>query len=48
MKAPNSKLQVPEKHQTLSSKAELIARRLDVGAWSFSGAWMLVLGAFSV
>jgi len=51
MKHPNSKLQAPEKYQ--ASKLQLLtpfcnASRagLDVEVWSFSGAWMLVLGIF--
>jgi Family of unknown function (DUF6807) len=41
---PSSNLQRNFKHQipTLS----LLRKRLDVGAWSFSGAWMMVLGIF--
>jgi hypothetical protein len=46
MKAPNSKLQHPEKLQTPSSKETARAREL-FGYWNFSGAWMLELGAFA-
>src|SRR3954470_17091811 len=58
-KAPNTKLQAPEKHQTKVKSVfshELIRlvgvicvakyRSSKFGAWSFSGAWMLELGAF--
>ncbi len=56
---PRSKIQDPEKLQAPSAKASrsrfrqslvtrLHARSLDLGSWIFSGAWILVLGAFSV
>jgi hypothetical protein len=45
MKHPNSKLQAPEKHQTPSTN-NLRVLPLIFGTWNFSGAWMLVLGAF--
>jgi hypothetical protein len=45
MKAPNSKLQHPENNQAPSTKcAHAFCLMFD--AWNFSGAWMLVLGAF--
>src|SRR5437867_99444 len=47
MKAPNSKLQAPEKHQEPSSNYGR-TRLWMFGAWNFSGAWRLVLGAFSI
>jgi hypothetical protein len=46
MKAPNSKLQAPEKRLSSSFNAPARARRLEFEAWNFSGAWMLVFGAF--
>jgi hypothetical protein len=46
MKAPNSKHQAPDKPQAPSSK-HLRGQLLKFEAWNFSGAWMLVLGAFS-
>src|SRR5258707_957230 len=46
MKASNSKLQAPEKSQASISKAALeFSRDLVFGAWSFSDAWKLMLGA---
>jgi hypothetical protein len=45
MKAPNTKLQAPEKHQTASSKPAR-ARLLMFGVLDFSGAWSLVFGAY--
>jgi hypothetical protein len=45
-KAPNSKLQHPENIQASSSNGSDVRFGLDVEAWNFSGAWMLVLGAF--
>jgi predicted metalloprotease len=44
MKAPNSKLQAPEKFQTSNIKNSASVK-LELGSWCFSGAWMLVLGA---
>jgi hypothetical protein len=46
MKAPNSKLQAPEKLQASSFKPELRAGVLEFEVWNFSGAWMLALGIF--
>jgi hypothetical protein len=46
MKHPNPKLQAPEKHQARSTNT-LRVLPLMFEAWNFSGAWMLVLGAFS-
>jgi hypothetical protein len=48
MEAPNSKLQAPEKLQASSFKNSTRAVCLEVEVWSFSGAWMLELGAFSL
>jgi hypothetical protein len=45
IKAPNSKFQHPENIQAPSAKIS-VSHGLKVEAWSFSGAWMLVLGAF--
>jgi hypothetical protein len=46
MKAPSTNIQAPEKLQIPSSKTKLERKqRLDFGAWCFSEAWMLVLGA---
>jgi hypothetical protein len=47
MKAPNSKLQAPEKHQASNFNGMSEAHRLDVETCSFSGTWMLVLGGFA-
>jgi hypothetical protein len=47
MKAPISKLQAPEKHQAPSFKGNA-GRFLKFEVWNFSGAWRLVLGAFSL
>src|ERR1035441_9589354 len=44
-KAPSTKLQAPEKHQTSNSK-QPSERALKFGDWNFSGAWCLVLGCF--
>jgi hypothetical protein len=44
MKAPNSKLQAPEKFQTSNIK-DGAGLKLELGSWCFSGAWMVVLGA---
>jgi hypothetical protein len=46
MKAPNSKLQAPEKLQTSSFKREPRLDVLEFEVWNFSGAWMLALGIF--
>jgi hypothetical protein len=49
IKAPNSKLQAPEKLQASTSKSNralLIEAGLKPDVWNFSGAWMLVLGIF--
>jgi type II secretion system protein H len=45
-KAPNPKLQAPEKHQSPNRKTD---RRtgLEVEVWNFPGAWSLELGAYS-
>src|ERR1035441_3431267 len=42
-----SKFQAPSSRETSSSKHQATRRDsvLDLGAWRFSGAWMLVLGA---
>jgi hypothetical protein len=40
---PSSNIQRISKHQAPMRAAEF---GLDVEVWSFSGAWMLVLGAF--
>jgi hypothetical protein len=47
MKAPRTKLQTPEKLQSLSSNT--VARRplLEFDAWDFSGAWSLRFGVFA-
>src|SRR5882724_10202271 len=42
-KPPNSKHQHPEKYQAPNTNAHAV---LEFGPWNFSGAWMLVLGAF--
>jgi hypothetical protein len=47
MEAPNSKLQAPEKLQTSTSKQIIRAEVLKLGAWMFSGCWMLDVGAWS-
>jgi hypothetical protein len=47
MKHPNTKHQIPMKHQAPNSKKPEPKVGLDVGCWNFSGAWMLELGAFS-
>jgi hypothetical protein len=44
--APSSKLQAPEKHQAPNSNGESGWHFLVLGFWSFSGAWILVFGAF--
>src|SRR5438552_4960102 len=44
MKTPNTKLQTPDKLQIQSSKTLIRERRLDAGAWDFSGAWCLGFG----
>jgi hypothetical protein len=44
IKHPNSKLQAPEKHQASSTNNHRVPA-YNFGAWNFSGAWMLVLGA---
>jgi len=41
-KAPSTKHQIPEKLQAPIFKSE--AARLELGYWSFTGAWVLVLG----
>jgi A/G-specific adenine glycosylase len=53
LQAPRSKLQKSTKHQTSNSKAEQTEgaceaphSSLELGSWSFPGAWMLRLGAF--
>jgi hypothetical protein len=45
VKAPNSNVQAPEKFQAPNFKLTGIWS-LGFGVCSFSGAWMLVLGAF--
>jgi hypothetical protein len=46
-KAPNSKLQAPEKLQTPNCKNGVFEpRELELGVWCLFGAWSLVLGAF--
>jgi hypothetical protein len=49
LKAPNSKLQAPEKFQASITKAiaDSNASGLVFAIWSFNGAWMLALGAFN-
>jgi hypothetical protein len=42
--APNSKLQHPEKLQTSNTNRQTRAAGLELRFWSFSVAWMLVLG----
>jgi hypothetical protein len=44
IKTPISKPQPPEKFQVPNFKSYARAK-LELGPWSFSGAWMLVLGA---
>src|SRR5581483_11280025 len=44
--APSTKHQAPEKHQASNPKAAGWLLNLELGAWSFSGAWCLVLGAW--
>jgi hypothetical protein len=46
MKAPSTNIQAPEKFQAPSFKTSGRGEALEFGFWSFSGAWMLVLGAF--
>jgi hypothetical protein len=46
MKAPNTNLQAPEKHQAPGSKTEAM-NFLVLGFWNFSGAWCLEFGAFA-
>src|ERR1039458_5168729 len=46
IKTPSSKHQHPEKLQTSTSKQSCASRVLVLGAWNFSGAWRLLLGAF--
>src|SRR5439155_13143624 len=46
-KAPNPKVQVPNKSQTPNSKQCISrARSLEFGNWSFLGIWTLVRGAW--
>jgi hypothetical protein len=47
MKHPSTKHQHPEKLQTSTSNKKRTSLGLELGAWNFSGAWMLVLGAFN-
>jgi hypothetical protein len=42
-KAPNSKLKASEEFQVPNFKHSE-HREFELGVWSFSGAWMLVLG----
>ena len=44
MKAPDTKLQTPEKLQISSSKAPTSLRELEIGASDFSGVWCFVPG----
>src|SRR6267378_2112036 len=44
-KAPRTKHQTPERHQTPNSNKSG-NQGLELGIWRFSGAWCLVLGAF--
>jgi hypothetical protein len=45
-KAPSTKHQAPEKLQAPNPKSELgMVWNLNVEVWSFSGAWILELGA---
>jgi hypothetical protein len=45
MKAPTTNIQAPEKHQAPNSNPDCrLSPVLELGAWSLSGAWMLVLG----
>jgi hypothetical protein len=44
LQIPSSKLQRNSKHQASSSA--FVRKFWSFGAWSFSGAWMLVLGIF--
>src|ERR1700745_1353714 len=46
MKAPSSKLQVPNKSQGPSSKSPFGTADLEFGIWSFFGTWSLGFGAF--
>jgi hypothetical protein len=46
VKHPSTKHQLTEKFQTPDFNAGSSRALLEVGAWSFSGAWMLELGAF--
>jgi hypothetical protein len=46
MKASSTKLQHSENIQAASSKSSHAHLELDVEVWSFSGARMLVLGAY--
>jgi hypothetical protein len=49
MKAPNSKFQVPKKHQASSVKVirPLPSFVLELGHWNFSGAWNLEFGIWN-
>jgi hypothetical protein len=48
LQAPTSKLQINTKHQAPRLERYGNLRVLDVGYWSFSGAWMMELGAFEI
>jgi hypothetical protein len=42
--APSSNIQKSSKFQHPIMRSGKPERRLNIGAWNFSGAWMLVLG----
>src|SRR5688572_23294951 len=48
MKAPSSNFQAPKKPRAPSSKSHARGPSLDLGPWSFFGAWKLELGAFAM
>src|ERR1051325_5449342 len=41
----SSKIQAPNSNEIPSPKFQKLSDVLELGAWRFSGAWMLVLGA---
>jgi hypothetical protein len=46
-KAPNSRLQPPEKLQnSIFNVGTILIRKLERGVWNLFGAWCLVLGTF--
>jgi hypothetical protein len=48
MNRKNTNIQAPSTREAPSSKLQSVAAPiLELGSWNFSGAWMLVLGAFS-